>query len=173
MPAEPDLPEAGALPRGGRGRGLVLHKLMEEVLTGETDTADATLRGRAAELVATCPGPASDCHPAELAATVLRTLALPDVAAVRHKLVPEFGVAAMNADADGTQVIVGTADAVALAADGTPELVIDWKSDVMPDATTAAGYVAQVRAYLAASGAPAGLIVFMTTGTVLRVTPAG
>jgi exodeoxyribonuclease-5 len=171
--AEPDLPEARALPRGGRGRGLVLHKLMEEVLTGETDTADVTLRGRAAELVATCPEPASDCDPAELAVTVLRTLALPDVAAVRHKLVPEFGVAAMNADADGTQVIVGTADAVVLAADGTPELVIDWKSDVMPDATTAAGYVAQVRAYLAASGAPAGLIVFMTTGTVLRVTPAG
>jgi ATP-dependent exoDNAse (exonuclease V) beta subunit len=169
---EPGTLDAPDLPRGGRGRGLVLHKLMEEVLTGETAAAEAPLRARAATLMATCPEPATDCDPAELAATVLRTLALPEVAAVRDRLVPEFGVAASISGDGGEQVVLGIADAVALGADGTPELVIDWKSDVAPDAATAAGYAAQVRTYLAATGAASGLIVFMTPGTLLRVATA-
>jgi hypothetical protein len=52
---------------------------------------------------------------------------------------------------------------------GAPELVIDWKSDVAPGATTIAGYAAQVRTYLRATGAARGLVVFMTSGRVVRV----
>ena len=43
--------EAPAPVQGGRERGLILHKLMEEVLTGEVDEAPEQLSARAAELV--------------------------------------------------------------------------------------------------------------------------
>ena len=169
-----DQPEPPSLPQGGRGRGLVLHKLMEEVLTGETDDSDAALRVRAAELTATCPEPVNGADPAELAASVLRTLALPDVKAVRASLVPEFMVnaafsSAAISGADSEQVVLGIADAVALSPAGNPELVIDWKSDVAPDVAAVAGYAAQVRTYLGATGAEKGLVVFMTSGRIVRV----
>ncbi len=166
-----DQPEPPPLPQGGRGRGLVLHKLMEEVLTGETGDTEAALRVRAAELAATCPEPVDDADPAELAASVLRTLALPDVNAVRASLVPEFNVCAAAAGDAGEEVVLGIADAVALSAGGAPEMVIDWKSDVAPDAAAIAGYAAQVRTYLRATGAARGLVVFMTSGRMVRVDP--
>jgi hypothetical protein len=37
--------------QGGRERGLILHKLMEEVLTGETPEAEAALTERAGHLI--------------------------------------------------------------------------------------------------------------------------
>ena len=164
-----DLPDAPPpMPvQGGRGRGLVLHKLMEELLTGET--AAAALERRASDLMATCESDAAGCDPAELAATVRRTLALPDIAALWPRLVPELPVHAAIEDAEGDQIVSGVADAVALAADGTISAVVDWKSDVAPKPETIAGYERQVRTYLQATGAASGLIVFMTTGTVVRV----
>ena len=42
--------QAPALPRGGRVRGRILHKLLEEVLTGETADDEAALKARASEL---------------------------------------------------------------------------------------------------------------------------
>lgn len=78
-----DAPEA-AIPIGaGRVRGLVLHKLLEEILTGELpeDAPALTKRAKAltSELVAEI-GPGAP-KPAELAATVLHTLRNPEVAA--------------------------------------------------------------------------------------------
>ena len=35
-------PETAVVVQGGRERGLVLHELTEEVLTGETDATEAT-----------------------------------------------------------------------------------------------------------------------------------
>ena len=43
-----------------------------------------------------------------------------------------------------------------------PVVVVDWKSDVNPDAQTLDHYRAQVRAYLDMTGAERGLIVLMT-----------
>ena len=60
-----------------------------------------------------------------------------------------------------------------LSPSGVPEMVIDWKSDVAPDAAAIAGYAAQVRAYLRATGAGRGLVVFMTSGRVVGVTAEG
>jgi len=59
-------------------------------------------------------------------------------------------------------------DAVALPADGTPEAVIDWKSDVAPSADAIEGYLAEVQAYLEALGLNFGLLVFVTTGHVVK-----
>jgi ATP-dependent exoDNAse (exonuclease V) beta subunit len=166
-----DLPEAPSamLPPGGRRRGLVLHKLIEEVLTGET-TEDATeLATRAAELSATCEMETEALDPAELAATVLRALALPEIAVLRPRLIPEFAVHASFVGEDEEQVVSGIADAVACPASGNIEVVVDWKSDVVPAAETVEGYRSQVRAYLQATGASRGLIVLMTPGIVLEV----
>ena len=67
------------------------------------------------------------------------------------------------------QVVSGIADAVALAPDGSIEVVVDWKSDVAPTAQTVDGYRGQVSAYIRATGAQRGLIVLMTSGTVFEV----
>lgn len=157
-------------PRGSQARGLVLHKLIEEVLTGETSDDALLLTRRATDLAFQLDAPGVDTlDPAELAATVLRTLSLPDVCLLRPRLVPECDVAA-SLDVDGTEeVTLGIADAVALGGDGRPELVVDWKSDVDPAPETVAHYRGQVRAYLRATGAREGLIVFVTGGRVERV----
>ena len=52
-----------------------------------------------------------------------------------------------------------------------PVVVVDWKSDVSPDPHTLDHYRSQVRTYLDMTGAEKGLIVLMTTGTVITVSP--
>ncbi len=158
-------------PRGSLARGLVLHKLLEEVLTGETAQATEALQERAAtlakELIET-PGAAA-LDPAEAALSVLRGLTVPEVQAVRHRLVPECWMAASVVN-DGTeQVTLGIADAVSRDDAGRIDLVVDWKSDVDPGPAIIAQYRSQVASYLLASGARNGIIVFLTTGRVEEV----
>jgi exodeoxyribonuclease-5 len=47
--------------------------------------------------------------------------------------------------------------------------VVDWKSDVVPSAETIEHYRAQVRAYLNMTEIDHGLIVLITSGTVIPV----
>ena len=70
----------------------------------------------------------------ELAATVLRTLALPKIVDLRPRLVPELAVHASFAGDGEKEMVSGIADAVALAPDGSVEVVVDWKNDVAPTA---------------------------------------
>ena len=56
--------------------------------------------------------------------------------------------------------------------DGRPVVVVDWKSDVNPDDKALEHYRAQVRAYLDMTSAERGLIVLMTKGTVIVVSPS-
>jgi len=156
--------------RGSRARGLVLHKLLEEVLTGETSDNEAALQARAIELVRQIDDPAASALDVqEVVRTVSRTLALSEIKAIRARLIPEWAVLA-STEHDGTETVtIGVADAVAVGPDGTPELVVDWKSDVNPEQATVAHYRAQVRTYLQATRAKEGLIVFLTSGRVERV----
>lgn len=162
--------------QGGRERGLILHKLMEEVLTGETDEARAALAERAAELIrALCRSPVADAERGlsaeELAGCVVRTLALPDIAGLRSGLLAEFPVYAAQSIDGAETATAGIADALTLTAEGRPAIVVDWKSDVAPNSQTLDHYRAQVRAYLDMTGAGHGLIVLMTSGTVIPVQP--
>ena len=91
---------AATATQGGRERGTILHKLIEEVLTGET--------------------------------------------AEEKK-------------------------AIAFGSDGAPQVVIDWKSDVDPSPETLEHYRAQVRAYLDMTGADRGLIVAVTSDSIMQV----
>jgi exodeoxyribonuclease-5 len=169
--------EAAVLVQGGRERGLILHKLMEEVLTGEIFEAEAALTERAAHLIralgqSPVADPATGLSAQELAACVVRTLALPDIAALRPGLLAEFPVYSAQA-ADGVETATaGIADALTIGEGGRPVVVVDWKSDVNPDAQTLDHYRAQVRAYLDMAGAERGLIVLMTRGTVIAVSPS-
>jgi ATP-dependent exoDNAse (exonuclease V) beta subunit len=174
LPAQPDTAPPSGTIQGGRERGLVIHKLLEEVLTGETlDTRDA-LEARARALLAQLGVPEVERpdigpHPSELAATISRTLAIPEIASRRSRLIPEMTVFSAAGTA-GTRIYVGgVADAVAYDPNGAIELVIDWKSDVNPSARQIELYQEQIRDYLGATGAPVGLLVFVTTAQLLWV----
>jgi ATP-dependent exoDNAse (exonuclease V) beta subunit len=160
--------------QGGRERGLVLHKLIEEVLNAETAENPQALETRAKTLLAQLDIAEAGCadegpHAPELAATTLRALAIPEVAALRPRLLPEVTVFSRDALGDRFTYISGVADAVALNGDGTLDVVIDWKSDVDPDASQVELYRQQVRDYLAATGAKEALLVFISIGRIERV----
>jgi ATP-dependent exoDNAse (exonuclease V) beta subunit len=159
--------------QGGRERGLVLHKLMEEVLTGEIADDVATLQARACELLTQlgihdAEDAATGRSSREMASVAHRTLDLPEIAELRPKLLPEFRVYAAAVVDQTASLTAGIADAVVIEA-GRIEAVIDWKSDVNPTAADIEMYRRQVRDYLKATGAALGLIVFLTSGRVQRV----
>jgi ATP-dependent exoDNAse (exonuclease V) beta subunit len=161
--------------QGGRERGLILHKLMEETLTGETD--DDALVKRAGELIdelgrSSVVEPASGLSAVELAGCVARALALPEIAALRPGLLPEFPVYVSRQSEREEIATTGIIDALTLTSDGRPAAVVDWKSDVSPEPETLDHYRSQVQAYLDMTGAERGLIVLMTSGTIIAVQPA-
>lgn len=163
--------------QGGRERGMILHKLLEEVLTGETGDDSTALTERARSLIAALGRPAVEdpsqgLSPGELTGCVTRTLALPEIAELRSTLEAELPVYAATLVEEVEQATAGIADAIARGADGRPHVVIDWKSDVQPTPETVDHYRAQVRAYLDMTGAARGLIVLMTTGEIIAVAPS-
>ena len=165
---------AAAAIQGGRERGLILHKLIEEVLTGETADAQLELVARAETLIRALglpvlDDPAHGLAPAEIAACVLRALSLPQVAALRPGLVPEFTVYGSSEGDTHEEATAGIVDAIVFGPDGMPETVIDWKSDVDPSPETLDHYRGQIRVYLEATGAERGLVVLVTKGIVVSV----
>jgi exodeoxyribonuclease-5 len=162
--------------KGGRERGLVVHKLLEEVLTGETGEGAETLECRARVLlselgVAEAARAEDGPHAPELAASVRRALGIPEVAALRHRLLPEMTVFSADSAGQGTIYIGGVADALAFEEGNNVDVVVDWKSDVDPATAVIDLYREQVRDYLAATGGKEGLLVFVTSGRVERVAP--
>lgn len=164
--------------KGSRERGVILHKLMEEVLTGEISDDASALESRASELIGQMPlggrSPSElDLNPCELARTVRRTVDLQEVREIRDCLVPEVAIGSSSKEDGVEHVTDGVTDAAVPYADGSDglEIVVDWKSDVRPDARTIEQYRDQVRDYIDLVGAKRGLIVFMTTGQVIDVKP--
>jgi len=171
MPVEGAVEDV-ALPtvRGSRERGLILHKMIEEVLTGETAEEERALMTRAASLLKElCAAAEGTPDPAEMARAVLRGLGVAEVVAVRHRLLPEVPVMASRERDGAEEVTLGVADAVAIDEAGHPDIVIDWKSDVTPSAEAVARYRGQVQSYLDAIGAPRGFIVFLSSGRIVMV----
>ena len=147
--------------RGGRERGSIIHKLFEEVLTGETAEIEADLVARADVLIRqmgkeVVDDPAQGLAPKELAACVLRGLSIPEVAELRPRLVPEFNVYGSSVIEQVEEAVSGAVDAIALGDDGKPEVVIDWKTDVAPDERTLDHYSEQVGKYLELTEAQRG-----------------
>lgn len=159
-------------PAAGTTRGVLLHKLMEEIVEGDTAPTPPDLTRRAEELLAALATDDPGVAPADVAAMAHRAWHAPEVRALSGRLWAEVPVAGVERDpATGAEVVwSGVADAVAIDAAGHPEAVIDWKSDRAPTEPTLAHYREQVRAYLRLTGAPLGLVVLAASGEVLRVT---
>lgn len=171
--AEIDEPGTSSI-QGGRERGTIIHKVLEEVLTGETQDDIECLVSRAADLIRALDrfdieDASRGLSAEEIGQCVERTLVLPQIAASRANLVPEVPVYASFSVGDDERAVAGIVDAFVLDANGSPQLVIDWKSDVELTAGAIEDYRAQIRAYLEATGLEEGLLVFVTSGTVITV----
>jgi ATP-dependent exoDNAse (exonuclease V) beta subunit len=176
IPAATQRHEERLLIQGGRERGLVIHKLLEEVLTGETEQDLDILELRARVLlcelgVAEVKRAEDGPYAAELAASVTRALNIPEVAELRQRLLPEMTVFSAEPTEQASIYVGGVADALALDGNNNVEVVIDWKSDVEPTEEVIKLYREQVRDYLAATGGKYGLLVLVTSGRVERVLP--
>jgi ATP-dependent exoDNAse (exonuclease V) beta subunit len=168
-----DAPETELPIGGGRVRGLVLHKLMEEVLTDELGEDVAALGERARTLISELAIDHQDRarlpEADEIATTAWRTLQLPEIAALRPRLVPEWPVYAMLGNAVTPTALAGRIDAILLD-DEKPSVVLDWKSDVAPTDEEVKIHAGQLQDYLRATGASRGALVYMTPGVVRWVT---
>jgi hypothetical protein len=168
-----DAPEVDAPVGAGRLRGLLLHKLMEEVLTGELVEEVGTFGSRARELLTEFVldraegGALPDAD--EVAAVAWRTLQLPDIAVLRGRLVPEWPIYALLTDRPGPSALAGRVDAIAYGGDYA-EVVIDWKSDIDPNERDMRLHAGQLKEYLGVTGAARGVLVYMTPGLVRWVT---
>ena len=96
-------------------------------------------------------------------------VALPEIFALRSRLLPEVPVYASVSTAEQEEVAAGIADAIAFGDDGTPQVVVDWKTDVAPAPETLEHYREQVRAYLDVTEVERGLIVLATLGVIIPV----
>ena len=155
-------------------RGLILHKLMEEVLTGETPEEERALRARAAELIDQqdlddAADASSDISSVRMAAMVVRTLNRPEIASLRPRLAPECWVYGSDVNGQETSITAGVADAVVLDDEGRIDVVVDWKSDTVVRENQVSMYRRQVRDYLKATGATTGIIVFLNSDRIETV----
>ncbi|PBB17340.1 UvrD-helicase domain-containing protein [Mesorhizobium sp. WSM4313] len=151
----------------GRTRGLALHKLMEELLTGELSPQDdvaARAEHLLNELLTIESEEGSLPVPSELAATALQTYRLPYVQRLLPVLVPELSV---WGEITPGNLLAGRVDAIAIEGGKVLE-VLDWKSD-RDTRLHRVAYVQQLQGYLQAISAPRGAIVFMTTGEIVPV----
>jgi ATP-dependent exoDNAse (exonuclease V) beta subunit len=171
-----DAPEMVAPLGAGRVRGLLLHKLMEEVLSGELVEDIGCFVSRARELLAELvldPAEGGTIPDAgEIAAVAWRTLELPDIAALRARLVPEWPIYALLTGHPGPGALAGRIDAIAYSGNRA-EVVVDWKSDIRPSEADVRAHAGQLEDYLRATDAHRGVLVYMTTGLVRWVTLAG
>jgi hypothetical protein len=179
--AENELIAASAFPpsvpvrrevQGSRARGLIIHKLFEEVLSGETAGGEEALPQRADELIRglgsePSSSAAEGLSSAEIASCVNTTLLLPKLVAVRQSLAAEIPLFSV-VDEDGDEIVtVGIVDAVSMLPNEDVRTVIDWKSDVAPRAETIEAYRAQEQGYLSCLKGSGGMLVFVTTGTIV------
>jgi ATP-dependent exoDNAse (exonuclease V) beta subunit len=164
-----DAPEIELPVGAGRIRGLVLHKLMEEVLTGEVAEQLASLRRRAKLLIgelASMSGTDTQLPDArEVASTAVKTLQLPDIVALRPHLVAEVHIYSTIEDGTTPTALAGRVDAMAIE-QGRPQVVLDWKSDVAPTGNDVRAHATQLRDYLRATRVPRGALVYMSSGLV-------
>jgi ATP-dependent exoDNAse (exonuclease V) beta subunit len=162
---DPAPPAVGAGPL----RGTLLHKLAEEVITGELELSVPPLIARAEKLLAQLrsQSPDSDIEfpdPSQAATLIRDTFSIADVAALRPLLEAEVPVWS----ADGATLLAGRVDAM-IVHEGRVLGVLDWKSDVNPSPKTKWDYASQLKEYLSVTGAIAGALVFMTSGELIWI----
>jgi hypothetical protein len=96
-------------------RGLILHKLIEELLTGELQGGVLEIERRSIALlgqlgIKPVDDPKTGIAPTEIAGTVVRTLNLPEIAPLHSRLGPEHSVFGHGTTAEGEVLVSGIAD---------------------------------------------------------------
>lgn len=160
--------------QGSRARGIILHKLMEEAINRQIRDTVPAITNRAAELIRSLGFQAildvcTPLSPEEMANCVVRTLALPVIVDLRPRLLAEISIFGIHKSISDSQATFGIVDAIAVGDQGTPQVIIDWKSDLDPDQRTQRHYEAQMQAYLEATGTPRGLILLLTSQRHIEV----
>lgn len=159
--------------KGSAERGIVLHKLIEEILTGELEEDVIAISERSevlsTQLMSSTGAKLDGLDHLNLANEICATLSLPDIQQIRERLVPE--VTTMNAyDYDDYEIVEnGIMDAVALNETGDIDIVVDWKSDRHADEATISQYIKQVKKYMKINGAERGAIVFTASRKIVHV----
>jgi exodeoxyribonuclease-5 len=170
VPAEPVVK-----PVGSALRGLVLHKLMDEILNGIIPEEAGKLAERARTLIGQlgsvpCENPRKGPCPQEMADTIVKTLNLPIVRDNRSRLLPEISVHGLDEKRLGSlKLVSGVADAIATDEAGRVDLVIDWKSNIELIPAASKEHRAQLRQYMKAASCRLGAVVYMTLGQVDEV----
>lgn len=148
---------AGAL------RGIILHKLVEELLTQVVEPDPNHLEGRAQVLAGQLiTADAGRPAPAEMAATAMRTFTLPGLKPYIANMVPEIPLYGVRSE---TLLVSARADAIAFDA-GVAVAAFDWKSDIAPSPADRQAYAGQLLEYLELLALDRGAIVFMTSGEI-------
>ncbi len=153
----------------GKGfiRGLVIHRLIEEIITGETHREDLSCR---AQQLSDQIHTSFEIHPPvvmdteEISFRIQRTLDLPPISHLLGSLVPECPVYNVVSDTEKESVITGIADAISFSSDGSPQLIIDWKSG-----RATSHHQQQIGAYMNAAGISKGLLVYIDSGEIKEV----
>lgn len=151
----------------GLVRGQVIHRLIEEILTGETPLDQATER---AEILVTQIQSYPEIElpdsidPVEISLRVARALQLPQIHPIIDSLVPECPVYNFESENGASSVVVGIADAISFSLDGTPQLIIDWKSGQVET-----HHEEQIAAYMRATSINRGLLVYVDSAQVKEV----
>lgn len=151
----------------GLVRGQVIHRLIEEILTGETPLDQITERAEflSAQIQSypeiELPDP---IDPEEISLRVARALQLPQIHPIIDSLVPECPVYNFVSENGMSSVVIGIADAISFSVDGTPQLIIDWKSGQVE-----AHHEEQIAAYMRATGINHGLLVYVDSAQVKEV----
>src|SRR3546814_13696941 len=83
----------------------------------------------------------------EIAATAWRTLQLPEIAALRGRLIPEWPVYDMLEDRPAPAALAGRIDAIAYDGDRA-DIVVDWKGDIAPSDKDMPVHAGQLADYL-------------------------
>lgn len=153
----------------GRTRGLVLHKLMEELITGEVVEDQEVLIGRAAFLLHQLSDEAQSSGalplPEELGRTALATIRHPRLAPLRPYLVAEVPIWGTG---ENGYLLAGRVDAFAIK-EGEIVAVIDWKSDQAPGLDDQVKHATQLKTYLEATRSGRGMLVYMSTQLIIEV----
>jgi hypothetical protein len=105
----------------------------------------------------------------EIAATIRRTLQIPEIVDLRPHLIAELPVYGLIRSQSEPVALAGRVDAAAVT-DGRVAAVLDRKSDVAPTEDDIRNHAGQIQDYLQVTGADSGILVYMTSGKVRRIT---
>jgi ATP-dependent exoDNAse (exonuclease V) beta subunit len=155
----------------GRLRGVILHKLMEELITGEVEESEVALVHRASVLLSQlASGRDGSSRPdaEEMGRTALQGIRHPSVAKWRSSLVAEVPV--WGDDGQGN-LLSGRADAMAVV-EGEVRAVFDWKSDQSPGLDERQKHTAQMQTYLEGIGVREGIVLYLTSQEAVAITSA-